>query len=357
MVSLNLVVSKKGKSLGNNKATWTKEQEKAINSREGDILVSAAAGSGKTAVLTRRIVDILLDEKNECFADEILVVTFTKAAASEIKNRVESSIEEILLKEPKNERLKLQKDLIKIADISTIHGFCNKLIKENFYALGISPNTKIADELEISLLKKEAIENVLNNKYEEKNNENFLKMLNIFSSEKGDERFVETINTLYDFLMSHPFPRKWLKEKIEFYKENIQTKDSIFFKIIKNHANLSLDFCILLYKDIIKSIIKDEKIKDIFFEQINLEFLEIENLKKVLNEENLEKIVEGFFSLSFTVATLGCTLLSIIVGVSSNRVLGLQLREIVSLKNSPLKRKRQISNRIETNITLVRKYE
>ena len=301
MVSLNLVVSKKGKSLGNNKATWTKEQEKAINSREGDILVSAAAGSGKTAVLTRRIVDILLDEKNECFADEILVVTFTKAAASEIKNRVESSIEEILLKEPKNERLKLQKDLIKIADISTIHGFCNKLIKENFYALGISPNTKIADELEISLLKKEAIENVLNNKYEEKNNENFLKMLNIFSSEKGDERFVETINTLYDFLMSHPFPRKWLKEKIEFYKENIQTKDSIFFKIIKNHANLSLDFCILLYKDIIKSIIKDEKIKDIFFEQINLEFLEIENLKKVLNEENLEKIVEGFFSLSFSV--------------------------------------------------------
>ena len=99
--------------MGKNKTTWTKEQEKAINSRAGDILVSAAAGSGKTAVLTRRIVDILLDEKNECFADEILVVTFTKAATSEIKNRVESSIEEILLKEPENERLKLQKDLIK----------------------------------------------------------------------------------------------------------------------------------------------------------------------------------------------------------------------------------------------------
>ena len=113
MVSLSLVASKKGKKLGKNKTTWTEEQEKAINSRAGDILVSAAAGSGKTAVLTRRIVDILLDEKNECFADEILVVTFTKAAASEIKNRVESSIEEILLKEPENERLKLQKDLIK----------------------------------------------------------------------------------------------------------------------------------------------------------------------------------------------------------------------------------------------------
>ena len=287
--------------MGKNKTTWTEEQKKAINSRAGDILVSAAAGSGKTAVLTRRIVDILLDEKNECFADEILVVTFTKAAASEIKNRVESSIEEILLKEPKNERLKLQKDLIKIADISTIHSFCNKLIKENFYALGISPNIKIADELEISLLKKEAIGNVLNKKYEEENSENFLRMLNIFSSEKDDDRFIETINTLYDFLMSHPFPRKWLREKIEFYKENIQIKDSIFFKIIKNYANLSLDFCILLYKDLVNTINQDENIKDIFFEQINLEFLEIENLKKVLNEENFKKIVESFFSLSFSV--------------------------------------------------------
>lgn len=287
--------------MGKSKTTWTEEQEKAINSRDGDILVSAAAGSGKTAVLTRRIVDILLDEKNECFADELLVVTFTKAAASEIKNRVESSIEEILLKEPYNERLKLQKDLIKIADISTIHGFCNKLIKENFYALGISPNIKIADELEVSLLKKEAIENVLNKKYNEENNENFLRMLNIFSSEKDDDRFIETINTLYDFLMSHPFPKKWLREKIEFYGENTKIKDSVFFKILKDYASLSLDFCVLLYKDIVNTINQDEKIKDIFLEQINLEFLEIENLKKVLNEEKIEKITERFFSLSFSV--------------------------------------------------------
>ena len=168
---------------------WTPEQESAIKSRCADIFVSAAAGSGKTAVLTQRIVDILLDEKNPCNADELLVVTFTKAAASEMKQRIEIKIDNLIWEKPQNKRLKRQKSLLKIADISTIHSFCNKLIKENFYVLGLNPDFNIAQEFKINLLKQKAIEEILDNKYKEKNNSDFIKLVNIFSINKDDSKW------------------------------------------------------------------------------------------------------------------------------------------------------------------------
>ncbi len=280
---------------------WTAEQKKAIDSRGGDILVSAAAGSGKTAVLTQRIVDILLDENDPCMSDEILIVTFTKAAASEIKRRVESKIEEILSEEPWNKRLKMQKNLMKTADISTIHSFCGKLIKENFYFLDLPPTIKMADELELNLLKKQAIEIALNRKYKDENNENFLRMLSVFSSEKDDTRFIKIINTLYEFLTAHPFPKKWLEQKLSFYDENTEIRESVFFEIIKEYAITCLNFCSLLYKNMLCSLDQDEEIKDIFKDFLELEFNQIDNLKKVLHKGNFREIVNSFFSLNFPV--------------------------------------------------------
>ncbi len=291
----------KGYSLLGKERNWTSEQKKAIDSRAGDILVSAAAGSGKTAVLTQRLVDILLDENNPCMADEILVVTFTKAAASEIKRRVESKIDEILSKEPHNARLKIQKSLIKTADISTIHSFCGKLTKENFYFLDLPPKIKMADELELSLLKKQAIETVLSRKYKDENNKNFLKMMRVFSSEKDDTRFIKIINTLYEFLMAHPFPKKWLEQKSSFYNENTEIRENVFFKIIKDYSITCLDFCSLLYEDMLHSLEQDEEIKDTFKDFLASEYNQIDNLKKSLHKENFKEIVNSFFSVSFSV--------------------------------------------------------
>ena len=136
---------------------WTPDQKNAISARDGTVLVSAAAGSGKTAVLVERVIQILTDKGRPCDADRLLVVTFTKAAAAEMKERISARISEMLLAEPSNRNLQRQQLMLANAHISTIHSFCNELIRENFFELDMSPEFRIADENEMMLLKDEAM--------------------------------------------------------------------------------------------------------------------------------------------------------------------------------------------------------
>ena len=118
---------------------WTQEQKNAIDARDGTLLVSAAAGSGKTAVLVQRVIERLTDPVHPSDADRLLVVTFTKAAAAEMKDRIAARISELLVQDPTNRNLQRQQLLLGRAQISSIHSFCNELIKENFYKLNLSP--------------------------------------------------------------------------------------------------------------------------------------------------------------------------------------------------------------------------
>ena len=154
---------------------WTKQQQKVIDQRDADILVSAAAGSGKTAVLVERIIQKITDEKHPIDVDNLLVVTFTKAAAGEMKERIMAALDEKVREFPGNQHFVKQLSLIHKAQITTIHSFCMNLIRDYFYVLGIDPNTVPGDEGRLSAIRKEILDDLLEEAYEKKE-EDFIKI-------------------------------------------------------------------------------------------------------------------------------------------------------------------------------------
>ncbi len=177
-------------------------------------------GSGKTAVLVERIINKVLNEKINI--DEILVVTFTNAAASEMRERVLDAIYEKLDKEPENENLQKQITLLNKASICTIDSFCLEVVRNYFYELeNISSNFRIADTSEIELLKQEVIDDIFEEKYE-KEDEDFTKLINIYTSYRDDTPLKDLVLKIYSYIQSNPFPEKWLNDKIEIF--NLENK-------------------------------------------------------------------------------------------------------------------------------------
>ena len=196
---------------------WTKEQQDAIYKKDSNILVAAAAGSGKTAVLVERIIQKIL--KDGVDIDKLLVVTFTNAAASEMRERVLEAIYKKLDEEPENENLQRQIVLLGKSNICTIHSFCLDVIKNNFFEINLSANFRIASEEEIELLKQEVLENVFEKLYEDED-ENFAKLVNTYTGYRGDEPLKEIVLKIYRFMQSAPFPKEWLLEKVRMFEEN-----------------------------------------------------------------------------------------------------------------------------------------
>ena len=204
------------------KVNWTKEQQDAIHEKGSNILVAAAAGSGKTAVLVERIITKIIKDKIDI--DKLLVVTFTNAAASEMRERVLDAIYKKLEDNPDDDNLQRQITLLNKASICTIDSFCLEVVRNNFYELdNISPNFRIADIAEIELLKQEVIEDIFETKYEEEN-QDFTKLINTYTSYRDDTPLKELILKIYTYIQSNPFPEKWLHEKIEMFnlKEELE---------------------------------------------------------------------------------------------------------------------------------------
>lgn len=197
---------------------WTLEQQDAISARGGPLLVSAAAGSGKTAVLVERVVSLILDSSQGIAADRLLVVTFTKAAAAEMKDRIDRRLSLELQKHPNSTFLQRQKILLSHAQIGTIDSFCKELIQENFSQLGVPVDFRVADQSEMKVLQAQTMTQVLD-RYYAADDANFLQMADSISSSKNDRQLTEVIQTLYQFARSHPFPRRWLQEKADMYRE------------------------------------------------------------------------------------------------------------------------------------------
>ena len=201
---------------------WTKEQEDAIYKKNSNILVAAAAGSGKTAVLVERIIQKILNDGIDI--DKLLVVTFTNAAASEMRERVLEAIYKKIDEEPENKELQKQVILLGKADICTIHSFCLEVIKNNFFEIDLSANFRIGTEEEIELLKQEVIEDVFEELYESED-ENFAKLVNTYTGYRGDEALKDIVLKIYRFMQSAPFPNEWLIEKINDFKADEKNKD------------------------------------------------------------------------------------------------------------------------------------
>ena len=209
---------------------WTNEQLQAIQEKDSNILVAAAAGSGKTAVLVERIIHKIIDEQMDI--DKILVVTFTNAAASEMRERILEAIYKKLEENPENVHLQRQIILLNKASICTIHSFCLDVIHNHFYEIDLPSNFKIADTAEIDLLKQEVLDDLFEQKYTE-NDKDFIELLENYTNYRGDEALQELVLKIYKFIQSSPFPIKWLQEKLELLKiEDKDISQTIWGKLI-----------------------------------------------------------------------------------------------------------------------------
>ena len=170
------------------KIKWNDAQKKAIYLSGGTELVSAAAGSGKTAVLVERVINKIINPNNPVDIDKLLIVTYSKAAADEMKKKISKRLSELILENPQNYNLLKQQRLLSSATISTVHAFCNKLMRDNFETLGVSPNLRIADDNEISLIKENVYLEVMDT-FLAKNDNAFINLVDMFSKGRNDEKF------------------------------------------------------------------------------------------------------------------------------------------------------------------------
>lgn len=188
---------------------WTKEQSEVISHRKGNLLVSAAAGSGKTAVLVEHVIDRLLDKEHPISLSSVVLMTFTEAAASEMKERIKARLKEAFLE---NRDPHIEREIAELpnANISTIDAFCKRLIEENYTSLGIEPNFRIGEKNELALLKEDIVEELLEEEYGKKE-ESFLSFVDRYSTGKQDKGIQEIIVKLYYLAVASPFPEKYLK--------------------------------------------------------------------------------------------------------------------------------------------------
>lgn len=196
--------------------TFSTDQLSIINARNQNILVSAAAGSGKTSVLTERIVRLVSDPDRPVDIDRILVVTFTNAAAKEMKERIGARLNAMLEENPQNEHLQRQSQLIYNAQITTIDSYCLNLVKNHFHKIGVDPVFRVAAETEMKLLKQDVMRDVIKNAYETKDPE-FYHIVDCYSKKDNDDTLENGILALYTYAMSYPDPKGWLKKCRSYY--------------------------------------------------------------------------------------------------------------------------------------------
>lgn len=171
-------------------ATWTDDQWKAIMAKGQDILVAAAAGSGKTAVLVERIINKIIADEDPINVDELLVVTFTNASAAEMRHRIGEALEKAINDNPRSAHLRKQVSLLNRASISTLHSFCLEMIRKYYYMTDIDPGFRIADETEAQLLRDEVLEELFEDEYGKEGNEGFFALVDTFTNDRRDRKSV-----------------------------------------------------------------------------------------------------------------------------------------------------------------------
>ncbi|MDB5052257.1 MAG: helicase [Bacilli bacterium] len=253
-------------------STWTDEQWDAISMRGGNILVAAAAGSGKTAVLVERIIRRVSDEQQPLDVDRLLVATFTKAAAAEMRHRIGEALEKALFAQPDSQHLRRQLALIHRASITTLHSFCMEVIQRYFQVVHLDPGFRIANETEAALLRHDQLQELLeecygenietsadasSNKTTEDNNgsdedtnktngdhfhrADFWQLIEWFSGERSDDALFALIEELYDASRSHPQPVKWLNERVGQFQAGSENAQALWFNSLSGDVRLELN--------------------------------------------------------------------------------------------------------------------
>lgn len=272
---------------------WTKEQEQAIYQKGSNTLVAAAAGSGKTAVLVERMIHKIIDEKIDI--DKILVVTFTNAAAAEMRERILDAIYEKLEQNPDDEHLQKQVTLLNLANICTIDSFCLEVVKNNFYELeNMSPNFRIADTTEIELLKEEVLEELFEEKYESEDSD-FEDLITTYTTYRDDTPLKELVKKIHGYIYSNPFPQKWLHEKIEMFnleEQGLLDKDfseTLWGSELLKNLEEETKNDIIILEDVAETLQNDKDLEP-YLKIIQSDINQIKTLQKNLN--NWDKAYE-----------------------------------------------------------------
>ncbi|MFE8700304.1 helicase-exonuclease AddAB subunit AddA [Cytobacillus sp. FJAT-54145] len=197
--------------------TWTDDQWKAIMAKGQDILVAAAAGSGKTAVLVERMINKILSVDEPINVDELLVVTFTNASAAEMRHRIGEALEKAIDKDPTSKHLRKQLTLLNRASISTLHSFCLEVIRKYYYKIDVDPGFRIADETEAQLLRDEVMDELFEEEYGKEGNLAFYQLVDTFTNDRSDSALQDIVRELYDFARSNPSPYEYLDSIAEMY--------------------------------------------------------------------------------------------------------------------------------------------
>ena len=203
---------------------WTKEQQQVIDCRDRNILVSAAAGSGKTAVLVERIIRRITDREHPVDIDNLLVVTFTKAAAAEMRERISAAIERECEANPDDSHLRRQSALVHNAMITTIDSFCLFVVRNHFEEIGLDPNFRIADEGEIRLLEQDVLSEVFEQNYALEDNEQFFSLIDAYAGKRSDAPVKEMVKSIYHMSLSSPWPNEWIEGLVKPYRVETQVE-------------------------------------------------------------------------------------------------------------------------------------
>ena len=277
---------------------WTDEQLSAIKTRNCNLLVAAAAGSGKTAVLVERIIRIITNKDNPVDIDKLLVVTFTNAAAAEMRERIAAAISKALDKEPTSKNLQKQLTLLNRANITTMHSFCLDVIKNNFHKIDLDPSFRIGDQTEGILIKDEVIETLFEEKYDQEDTE-FTSLVEAFSTYKNDDNLKELIINMYNFIMSGPWPENWLKENAEAF--NIETMEKLnnskWVLVLKNSIKVEIEGYIKMLEKAIEIINLTDGLEP-YLETFSNELYSIKNAYNSI-DCGLDDIYSSLCSISF----------------------------------------------------------
>jgi len=246
---------------------WTEEQVRAISEDRCNLLVSAAAGAGKTAVLVERIIRKITNAENPVDIDRLLVVTFTNAAAAEMRERIGAALSRVLEEAEVDGDLKVKKNLqrqltlLGKSNITTIHSFCLDVIRNNFHTIDLDPAFRIADDTEALLLQLEALEELIESKYEPENcTEDFLSLVECYGGSKDDNKLMDLILTIYDFVQSHPWPDIWLTDAIEAFNAagGMDFGDTKWAEVLMKSISMELSGLQCLLEDTIKTAEREE---------------------------------------------------------------------------------------------------
>ena len=276
---------------------WTDEQLSAIETRNCNLLVAAAAGSGKTAVLVERIIRIITNEENPVDIDKLLVVTFTNAAASEMRERIANAISKELEINPNSKNLQKQLTLLNRANITTMHSFCLDVIKNNFHKIDLDPSFRIGDTTEGVLIKAEVMEELFEDKYDEDDIE-FTNLVEAFSSYKNDDNLKELVLELYNFTMSGPWPEKWLNDSAEAFKINTleELNETNWVKVLAESIKIEVDGYIKMMEKAIEIVNETDGLEPYLDNFIS----ELGNIRSIYESSN-NGLEEMYKSLSSTV--------------------------------------------------------